>query len=48
MSLDTPDTRPRGADFEPPAQDYSAPVSTNDERPSTGWLEAIVVFVAML
>ena len=47
MSLYTPDTRPRGADFEPPAQDYSAPVSTNDERPSTGWLEAIVVFVAM-
>ncbi|WP_432788926.1 DUF3488 and transglutaminase-like domain-containing protein [Brevibacterium sp. K11IcPPYGO002] len=47
MSLDTPDTRPYGADSGPPAQDRSAPVSTSDERPSTGWLEAIVVFVAM-
>lgn len=47
MSLNTPDTRPRGADSESPANDYSAPVSTGDERPSTGWLEAIVVFVAM-
>lgn len=47
MSLYTPDTRPRGADSGPPEQDYSAPVSTSDERPSTGWLEAIVVFVSM-
>lgn len=47
MSLDTPDTRPRGADSRPPAQDDSAPVTTNDERPSTGWLEAFVVFIAM-
>ncbi|MGO3023965.1 MAG: transglutaminaseTgpA domain-containing protein, partial [Brevibacterium sp.] len=47
MSHDTPDTRPYGADSGPPAQDRSAPVSTSDERPSTGWLEAIVVFVAM-
>ncbi|WP_152348842.1 transglutaminaseTgpA domain-containing protein [Brevibacterium sp. CFH 10365] len=47
MSLDTPPTRPRGAASEPPAQGRSAPVSTGDERPGTGWLEAIVVFVAM-
>lgn len=47
MSLNTPDARPRGVDSESPANDYSAPVSTGDERPSTGWLEAIVVFVAM-
>ncbi|MGZ1491087.1 transglutaminase family protein [Brevibacterium sediminis] len=47
MSLNTPDTRLRGADSESPANGYSAPSSTGDERPSTGWLEAIVVFVAM-
>ncbi|WP_231939348.1 hypothetical protein [Brevibacterium siliguriense] len=47
MSLDAPVTRPHGADSGPPTQDHSAPVSTTDERPSTGWLEAIVVFAAM-
>ncbi|MFE1084764.1 transglutaminase family protein [Brevibacterium sediminis] len=47
MSLNTPDTRLRGADSESPANGYSAPSSTGDERPSTGWLEAILVFVAM-
>lgn len=47
MSVDTPPTRLGGADAEPPAQGHSAPVSTSDERPDTGWLEAIIVFVAM-
>lgn len=48
MSLDAPPTRSHGdSTAEPPSQSASDAVTTNDSRPPTGWLEAIIVFAAM-